>query len=170
MIEIYWYPLIISVFVSGTWYRVGDFRFLSADDEQYIHYLVDSIIYWCNANLGEKSTRLKVEVLKDNSPENPDLLGQYILKSKTIRIFPKACASNVLLTEIVMHDFVHYLHDLRSYNKYDREFGYLNNPLEIEVRKVSKALRWKFLYFCHENIKLKNSEIIKNYARLCKMG
>jgi hypothetical protein len=152
MIESYWYPLIISVIISIIWYRVGNFRFLSADDEVYIHYLLDSIIHWCSENLGEKSERLKVEILKENSAENPDLLGQYVMKSKTIKIFPKGCVSNVLLTEIVLHEYVHYLQDLRSYNQYEREFGYLNNPLEIEARQVSKSLRWKCLNFCHEKI------------------
>lgn len=153
MIESYWYPLIISVIVSVIWYRVGNFRFLSADDELYIHYLVGSIVHWCNENLGEKSEWLKVEILKENSAENLDILGQYVIKSRTIKIFPKACISNLLLTEIVLHEYVHYLQDLRFYDQYQKELGYLNNPLEIEARQVSKAFRWKCLNFCHDNIK-----------------
>lgn len=154
MMEIYWYPLIVSVILSLIWYQIGNFRFLSTHDRKYVELLIPLCIEWCSNNLGQGIKSLHIRLISENSKVNPDFLGQYDFKFRTIEIFPQACTSNLLLIETIIHEYVHHLQDLKLYQQCQNEMGYLRNPLEIEARKVSKVFRWKCLNYCHEKIKL----------------
>ena len=98
-----------------------------------IRSVVCETIKWCEASMGKKRkrTRLKFRVLTQRSG---DVYGMYDPTINTIVIHRNVCMTLRSVVRVVIHEYTHYLQDLRGYSKVLREVGYTRHPQEIEAR------------------------------------
>ena len=98
-----------------------------------IRRVVCETILWCEANMGKKKkrTRLKYRVLTDKSGES---YGMYDPTINTIIIHRNMCETVRQVVRVVIHEYTHYLQDLRGYSRVLREVGYTRHPQEVAAR------------------------------------
>lgn len=99
-----------------------------------IREVVCETIKWCEANLGtkRKRTKLKFRVLTQKVKES---YGMYDPTINTIIIHHNVCCDVKSLVRVVIHEYTHFLQDLRGYCRVLREVGYRKHPQEIEARR-----------------------------------
>lgn len=108
------------------------------------------VLEWCSTNLGSLKYGYELDV---KYHKNKVYGGIYILHTRTIRIYMFDDLPLIDLTEIIIHEYIHYLQNCKKgvdveYKKYQREVGYWNNPFEIEARRLSKIHKNQ----CYEDI------------------
>lgn len=104
----------------------------------YIRDVVGETIMWCEKNMGKKRkrTKLKFRVLTQTHGEN--CYGMYDPKKNTIIVHRNMCQSVRDVVKVVIHEYTHFLQDLRGYSKVLREVGYRRHPQEVEARGNEK--------------------------------
>ena len=104
----------------------------------YVRDVVCETIKWCEANLGKKRkrTRLTFKVLTQKVGE--PCYGMYDPTHNVIIIHRNMCDTVRDVVRVVIHEYTHYLQDLRGYSKVLREVGYRKHPQEIEARGNEK--------------------------------
>jgi transposase-like protein len=103
-----------------------------------IRRVVCETILWCETNIGKKrkKTKLTFKVLTQKSGEQ--CFGMYDPTINSIIIHRNMCESVRDVVKVVIHEYTHFLQDLRGYSKVLREVGYRNHPQEIEARGNEK--------------------------------
>jgi len=103
-----------------------------------IRRVVCETILWCETNIGKKRkrTNLTFKVLTQKSGEQ--CFGMYDPTINSIIIHRNMCESVRDVVKVVIHEYTHFLQDLRGYSKVLREVGYRNHPQEIEARGNEK--------------------------------
>jgi transposase-like protein len=103
-----------------------------------IRRVVCETILWCETNIGKKRKRTKLtfKVLTQKSGEQ--CFGMYDPTINSIIIHRNMCESVRDVVKVVIHEYTHFLQDLRGYSKVLREVGYRNHPQEIEARGNEK--------------------------------
>lgn len=110
--------------------------------------VVMETLMWCEANMGKKRkrTRLKFKVLTQKKGEWS--YGMYDPTTNVLVIHRNMCRDVRDVVRTTIHEYTHFLQDLRGYSKVLREVGYRRHPQEIEARGNEK------LYSsCWKNIK-----------------
>jgi hypothetical protein len=106
--------------------------------------VVMETIYWCNENMGTKSKfkTLKVKLL---APTNTKTIAWYNLDKNTIVINHNNNPTIRCLVKSTIHEYSHFLQNLRYYNKILKQVGYDKHPLEIEAKGSEKLYSncWK---------------------------
>jgi hypothetical protein len=100
-----------------------------------IRRVVCETIRWCETNLGTKSYGVNycVRTLGDKSVP---AYGWYDGKRRTISVFRDYSPTVKSVVQVVLHEYTHYLQNLRWYNNTLMKVGYNNHPQEKEARMV----------------------------------
>ena len=72
----------------------------------------------------------------------PDF-GYFDRDKNLININVKSHKTLVSICDTVIHEFVHWLQNLKYYHRYEKKYGYDNNPYELEAITVAKQLKFK---------------------------
>ena len=119
---------------------------LSELSTRQIRMVMCETIKWCETNLGRryKSSSLRFQCLTSKS--NCDM-GMYDPTTNVIKVFRNNVPDVRGLIRVVIHEYAHFLQDMRSYRKLYREHGYMRHPQEVEARKMEKwySICWKKL-------------------------
>lgn len=90
-------------------------------------------ILWCKKNLGV-NYRKGIPEFKVLTEKKGQCFGFYSSCDNTIVIHGNVCVTVKDIIKTVIHEYTHYLQNLRSYNKVLSIVGYKLHPQEIEAR------------------------------------
>ena len=111
-----------------------------------IRIVMRETISWCETNLGRryKSSSLRFQCLTTKSDVD---MGMYDPTTNVIKIYKNNISDVRGLIRVVIHEYAHFLQDMRSYRRLYREHGYMRHPQEVEARTMEKWYSpcWKFL-------------------------
>lgn len=99
--------------------------------------IVGETIKWCNKNLGKKRYGLTYSVRLLGDVEYPQH-ACYNYKIRKVTIFRDHCPNVMMVICSVLHEYTHYLQNLRWYENTLNKVGYDNHPQEIEARETEK--------------------------------
>lgn len=111
--------------------------------------VVGQTISWCEKNLGTKPSRqgsLKFKVISGKIPA----YGAYDYRNNTIFIYRNHTSDVKMVVRTVLHEYTHFLQNLRHYNLVLSRVGYTNHPQEVESFGTEKMYS-----NCWKNIKNK---------------
>ena len=100
-----------------------------------IRTIVRETIMWCQDNLGRKSYTVDYSVRTLGEKYTP-AYGMYDFNSRTILVFRNYAPTVKCVVRSVLHEYTHYLQNLRWYNHTLSKVGYDNHPQEVEARVV----------------------------------
>ena len=96
--------------------------------------------YWCHDNMGVNN-RKRRDLTYSYGDDEKGFYGFYCPYVNHIRICTNECKTLGRLTSTFIHEYTHYLQSVRTkYASANAEFGYWNNPFEVEARKMEKKL------------------------------
>lgn len=93
--------------------------------------IVSLLLDFCKQTLGykHKKSKLKVSVLNTDS----SMFGCYTVSENKIMINTFECETLDMVARTFIHEYTHFLQDLRSYTKLYKKHGYGEHPQEIEA-------------------------------------
>ena len=100
-----------------------------------IRRLVCETIKWCETNLGTKSYKVNYCVRTLGEKYTP-AYGCYDFNKRTIYVFRNYAPTVKMVVRSVLHEYTHYLQNLRWYNNVLQKVGYDKHPQEVEARVV----------------------------------
>lgn len=109
-----------------------------------IRSIVKETIKWCQDNLGTKSYDVDYSVRTLGEKYTP-AYGMYDPTTRTIMVFRNHAPTVKMVVRSVLHEYTHYLQNLRWYGKVLDKVGYMNHPQEKEARVVETmySICWK---------------------------
>jgi predicted secreted protein len=100
-----------------------------------IRRVVCETIKWCETNVGTKSYKVGYSV-RTRGVKSIPACGVYDYNSRTIMVFRNYSPTVKSVVRAVLHEYTHYLQNLRYYNNVLKKVGYTNHPQEKEARVV----------------------------------
>ena len=105
--------------------------------------LNESLIEACSLYMGKKKG-LKVRMIGRGSK----YFGQYDYEDNVIKIWKKSCSGMLGYVRTFVHEYAHTKQKglAKNYTAYYVEYGYWNNPYEVDARQKEKMYRpeiWK---------------------------
>ena len=100
-----------------------------------IRTIVKETIKWCQINLGAKSYMVDYSVRTLGEKYTP-AYGMYDYNKRTILVFKNHAPTVKMVVRSVLHEYAHYLQNLRWYNHVLQKVGYDKHPQEVEARVV----------------------------------
>ena len=100
-----------------------------------IRNIVKETIRWCQDNLGTKSYKVDYSVRTLGEKYTP-AYGMYDPTKRTILVFRNYAPTVKMVVRSVLHEYTHYLQNLRWYGKVLDKVGYDKHPQEVEARVV----------------------------------
>jgi len=100
-----------------------------------IRTIVCETIRWCETNLGTKRYGVNYSVRTLRKGYSP-AYGCYDYNKRTIMVFRNYAPTVKCVVRSVLHEYTHYLQNLRWYNNTLSKVGYNNHPQEKEARMV----------------------------------
>ncbi len=109
-----------------------------------IRNIVKETIRWCQDNLGTKSYKVDYSVRTLGEKYTP-AYGMYDPTKRTILVFRNYAPTVKMVVRSVLHEYTHYLQNLRWYGKVLDKVGYYKHPQEIEARAMEcfYSVCWK---------------------------
>lgn len=102
----------------------------------HIRRIVCETIRWCETNMGTKRKKSPLTYKVSYGKIHPiDVYGLYDPTSNQIKLHLGLCHDVRTLIKVTLHEYTHFLQNLRGYDKMLREVGYKNHPQEIEARE-----------------------------------
>ena len=98
-----------------------------------IRRVVCETIRWCETNLGTKRYGVKFCVRTLGNKYTP-AYGMYDGQKRTIYVFRNYAPTVKMVVQSVLHEYTHYLQNLRWYNNVLSKVGYEEHPQEVEAR------------------------------------
>jgi hypothetical protein len=98
-----------------------------------IRRVVGETIAWCQDNLGTKSYGVDYSVRTQRNKTTPSY-GYYDGARRTIMLHRNYTPTVKMIVRTVLHEYTHYLQNLRWYNNVLSKVGYDKHPQEIEAR------------------------------------
>ena len=98
-----------------------------------IRRIICETIKWCETNVGTKSRPVNFCVRTLGDKYEP-AYGMYDYNKKTIMVFRNYAPTVKCVVRAVLHEYAHYLQNLRWYNHVLNKVGYTNHPQEKEAR------------------------------------
>ena len=98
-----------------------------------IRRVVCETIRWCETNLGTKSYSVNYCV-RTRGVKSIPACGVYDYNSRTIMVFRNYSPTVKSVVRAVLHEYTHYLQNLRYYNNVLKKVGYDKHPQELEAR------------------------------------
>jgi hypothetical protein len=102
-----------------------------------IRTIVCETIRWCETNLGTKRYGVGYSIRTLGKRYTPTY-GWYDGSRSTITIFRNHTPDVKMIVRVVLHEYTHYLQNLRWYNNTLMKVGYDKHPQEIEARMSEK--------------------------------
>lgn len=101
-------------------------------------------IDYCISTLGVKRS-LPIPTVSVVKRGRSRRYGQFDRVNNRIEIFYNTCGNVKILIQTIIHEYTHYLQDLRMYDILCVEYGYDKHPQEIEARKNERLYSpcWK---------------------------
>ena len=105
--------------------------------------LNECLIGACSKYMGKKKG-IKVRMIG----RGKKYFGMYDYTSKTIKLYKKSCSGMLGYVRTFVHEYAHSLQKglSKNYTKYYAQYGYWNNPYEVDARTKEKTYRplvWK---------------------------
>jgi len=100
-----------------------------------IRSIVCETIKWCETNVGTKSYKVDYSVRTLRYGYTP-AYGCYDFNRRTIMVFRNHAPDVKMVVRSVLHEYTHYLQNLRWYDNVLKKVGYMKHPQEIESRVV----------------------------------
>jgi predicted secreted protein len=100
-----------------------------------IRRVVCETIRWCETNLGTKSYGVNYCVRTRGVKYSP-ACGVYDYNTRTIMVFRNYSPTVKCVVRAVLHEYAHYLQNLRWYNNVMSKVGYDSHPQEVEARMI----------------------------------
>jgi len=93
---------------------------------------------WCVEKFGTPLKNGELPDLNVSYMRNSDCFAYFCSMDREITIFPYMIQSKSMLIRSVIHEYTHFLQmphrkNYRKYTKLEENFGYDNNPLEVEA-------------------------------------
>ena len=109
-----------------------------------IRNIVKETIRWCQDNLGTKSYKVDYSVRTLGEKYTP-AYGMYDPTKRTIMVFRNYSPTVKSVVQAVIHEYTHYLQNLRWYGKVLDKVGYDKHPQEVEARAMEcfYSVCWK---------------------------
>jgi hypothetical protein len=104
---------------------------------QQIRTIVKETIMWCQENLGTKSYGVDFSVRTLPVGYTP-AYGMYDYNKRTIMVFRNYAPTVKCVVRAVLHEYTHYLQNLRWYNHTLSKVGYNKHPQEREARVMEE--------------------------------
>lgn len=100
-----------------------------------IRKVVCETIKWCEANIGKKykSRTLKYRVLTLGEKYSP-AYGMYDPNKNTVYVFRNHAPTVKMVVRSVLHEYTHFMQNLRWYGHNLSKVGYMKHPQEVEAR------------------------------------
>jgi hypothetical protein len=98
-----------------------------------IRRVVKETIAWCQDNLGTKSYGVDYSVRTQRNKTSPSY-GCYDNARRTIMLHRNNTPTVKMIVRTVLHEYTHYLQNLRWYHNVLSRVGYEKHPQEIEAR------------------------------------
>ena len=98
-----------------------------------IRSIVCETIRWCETNVGTKSRPVNYSV-RTRGVKSIPACGVYDYNTRTIMVFRNYSPTVKCVVRAVLHEYTHYLQNLRWYNNVLSKVGYNNHPQEKEAR------------------------------------
>ena len=98
-----------------------------------IRRIVCETIKWCETNLGTKSYKVGYSVRTLGVKSIP-AYGRYDSTIRTIMVYRNYSPTVKCVVRAVLHEYAHYLQNLRWYNHTLSKVGYNKHPQELEAR------------------------------------
>ena len=97
--------------------------------------LVCETIKWCEANIGKKykSRTLKYRVLTLGEKYTP-AYGMYCPDKNTLYVFRNHAPTVKMVIKSVLHEYTHFMQNLRWYSHTLAKVGYNKHPQELQAR------------------------------------
>ena len=110
-----------------------------------IRRVVCETISWCEKEMGKKRKKTKLSFRVLTQRDHDYSYGMYDPRTNRIIIHRNMNRNVKDVVRCVIHEYTHYLQDLRGYSKVLREVGYRNHPQEVEARGNEKLYSncWK---------------------------
>jgi hypothetical protein len=102
---------------------------------QQIRTIVKETIMWCQENLGTKSYGVDFSVRTLRNKTNPSY-GCYDGARRTIMVYRNYTPTVKMIIRVVLHEYTHYLQNLRWYGNVLSKVGYNKHPQELEARAM----------------------------------
>ena len=109
-----------------------------------IRRVVEQTIMWCQENIGTKSYGVDFSVRTQRNKTSPNY-GCYDNARRTITIFKNHTPNVKMIVRTVLHEYTHYLQNLRWYHNVLSKVGYDKHPQELEACGMEKLYSncWK---------------------------
>ena len=98
-----------------------------------IRSIVCETIRWCETNLGTKSYKVGYSV-RTLGVKSVPAYGRYDSTIRTIMVYRNYSPTVKCVIRAVLHEYTHYLQNLRWYNHTLSKVGYNKHPQELEAR------------------------------------
>lgn len=112
-----------------------------------IRKIVRECIKWCEKEIGVKPSRkgtFKYRVLTLPNGYTP-AYGSYDYEKNSLNVYRNYAEDVKMVVRSVLHEYTHYMQNLRYYNNVLKKVGYDAHPQEIEARGMESfySICWK---------------------------
>jgi len=116
-----------------------------------IRRVVCEAIKWCETRIGTKQKRrtFKYRVLTLPDGYTP-AYGMYCANRNTLYVFRNHATDVRMVIRAVLHEYTHFMQNLRYYDSVLKKVGYDQHPLEKQARAMEYFYSW-----CWKDIKRK---------------
>ena len=111
-----------------------------------IRKIVKETLNWCEENLGKKRhVKFSYHVLTLDESLPLRACGMYDYEKKKLFVFRNYNKTVKDIIRVVIHEYTHYLQNLRWYGNVLQKVGYYKHPQEIEARNMEcfYSVCWK---------------------------
>jgi hypothetical protein len=127
------------IFVGGFPYLCNMKTYLKTPTSELtvpqIRKIVCETINWCETNLGTKQRFKTLKFSVRTLPKGyTPAYGCYDYHQNRIMVFRNYAPTVKMVVRSVLHEYTHFLQNLRWYNTVLQKVGYTNHPLEKEAR------------------------------------
>lgn len=137
--------------VVGNCYLCGMKYYLKTRTEELtskqIRNIVGEAVKWCEENIGTKVSRkrtFKYKVLTLPEVYTPSY-GMYDYDKNILFVFRNYATDVKMVVRSVLHEYTHFMQNLRNYHVVLKKVGYDNHPLEVQARGMEcfYSICWK---------------------------
>ena len=96
------------------------------------------IFYEIIAHYGESKFQTNFVELNVYHDEKIRLFGECELDYDECSVNLALCRTMKRAVEVLIEEYIHYLQSPTWYTRYDRMYGYWDNPYEIEAKRIAK--------------------------------
>lgn len=107
--------------------------------------IIKLALQYCVATFGTSfyhASLPKIVLSNKLDPRDKGNFGMYYYKTNTIVIYKKQHKSFVEVMDTIVHEYQHYLQDMRQYGQLEKSYVYDDHPFELEAEAIAKQHKW----------------------------